>query len=112
MLDPLVIPAGGKMLLSDPVVEWNAAVFSDTIPPSVVMTASIQAGPAIPIFPNMGTTLGVQMEASVAMRLYEQLHELARRSPDLLLHSVFDEADCINQLAAELFDTASKKASS
>jgi hypothetical protein len=73
--------ASGQHLLNDPVVHWEVH-FSDTPQfPSVVLTASVQVGPTPPIFPTQGhtaTTLAVQMNAVVAMELYEKLGELGR----------------------------------
>ena len=79
MAIPVHLAIGEHMLLSDPVTRW-VAQFSDTLPPSVVLTASIQAGPNPPIFPApVGTTsVALQMDARVAMELYEKLGDLIR----------------------------------
>jgi hypothetical protein len=77
---PFALAAGDHYLVSDPVESWHAD-FSDTNPPSVVLTASVLAGPQPPISPNQGgmaTTLAVQMDAQVAMQLYKRLGELGR----------------------------------
>jgi hypothetical protein len=80
MMLPLAMAVGEQRQLLDPVVLWTAKV-SDAIPPSVVLTASVRAGPSPPIFQNQGgmaTTLAVQMDAGVAMTLHRQLGELGR----------------------------------
>ena len=80
---PSVAPhfLGEQLLLSCPVVYWEG-VISNTNPPSVVLTASVQAGPNPPISPNLGpmaTTLAVQMDFGVAMQLHQKLGELGRK---------------------------------
>ncbi len=81
MAFPLTL-AQGHHLLSEPLVHWDAPLPSNTPHPSVVLTASILSGPAIPIFPPLqghtATTLAIQMGAEVAMQLYEKLGELGR----------------------------------
>jgi hypothetical protein len=80
MVNPLAMAVGEHLLLSDPVIRWEA-LFSDTNPPSVVLTASVRSGPQPPIFPvpDYGaTTLAVQMDARVAIELYEKLGALGR----------------------------------
>jgi len=81
MAVPLPLAVGDHYLVSDLVDDWRAE-FADTKPPSVVLTASVQAGPNPPIFPNQGhmaTTLAVQMDAQVAMLLHRKLDELGRK---------------------------------
>ena len=80
MVTPVVLAVGDHWLISDPVVHWEPQ-FADTNPPSVVLTASIQAGPNPPLFPTKGrtaTSLAVQMDARVAIALYERLGALIR----------------------------------
>jgi hypothetical protein len=77
MVLPFAMAVGDHYLVSDLVESWHAK-FSDTSPPSVVLTASVQAGPSPPITPNQSSTLAVQMNAQVAIELYEQLGELGR----------------------------------
>jgi hypothetical protein len=80
MAESLVLGYGEGRLLSTPVARWDVG-FSGTIPPSVVLTASMPAGPNPPISQNLGgaaTTLAIQMDAGVAMMLHRQLGELGR----------------------------------
>jgi hypothetical protein len=79
MVIPVSLAIGQHTLLADPVIDWDAQ-FSDTNPPSVVLTALIQAGPQPPLFPapHGETSVAVQMNAQVAMQLYEKLGELGR----------------------------------
>ena len=79
MAIPVSMAIGQHTLLSDPVTRW-VVQFADTNPPSVVLTASVQAGPKIPIFsgPAGATSVGLQMDALVAIELYEQLGDLIR----------------------------------
>ena len=79
MATPAVLAVGEHLLLADPAVRWNVQ-FSDTNPPSVVLTALIEAGPKPPIFPPPygETSVAVQMDARVAIGLYEQLGDLIR----------------------------------
>lgn len=79
MNTPVSMAIGQHMLLNDPVTRWTVE-FSDTQPPSVVMTASVGVGPKPPMFPPPygETSVAVQMDAEVAMRLYEQLGDLIR----------------------------------
>ena len=79
MATPAALAIGEHLLLADPAIGWNVQ-FSDTNPPSVVLTASIQAGPKPPIFPPPygETTVAIQMDARVAIGLYEQLGDLIR----------------------------------
>ena len=77
---PVAMAVGDHWLISDLVVEWRPE-FVDTNPPTVVLTASVQAGPKTPIFPTQGhmaTTLAVQMDAGVAVQLYQKLGHLIR----------------------------------
>ena len=67
--------------LSEPVVEWKATFVPLSHPPAVKLTASIAAGSNPPHFPNQGTaatTLAIQMDALVAIALYETLGNLGR----------------------------------
>lgn len=79
MAIPVSLAIGEHTLLADPVIGWDAQ-FSDTNSPSVVLTASIQAGPKPPLFPlpHGGTSVAIQMDAQVAMQLYEKLGALGR----------------------------------
>lgn len=79
-VNPLVMAGGERLLLEGLVVDWEPT-FSDTQPPSVVLTASVQVGPNPPISQMWGpkaTTLAVQMDARVAMILYGKLQLLGR----------------------------------
>ena len=78
MAIPTKLATGEHWLLSDPVTRWEIQP-SDTNPPSVVMTASISS-PNPPIFPPpAGTTsVALQMDAQVAIGLYENLGDLIR----------------------------------
>jgi hypothetical protein len=78
MATPASLAVGEHLLVNDPVIHWDAG-FSDTRPPSVVLTASVQAGPTPPISQYMATTVAVQMNAIIAMQLYEKLGELGRK---------------------------------
>lgn len=79
MATPASLAIGQHLLFSDPATHWTVE-FSDTLPPSVVLTASIQAGPKPPIFPGPSgeTSVAIQMDAQVAIQLYEQLGDLIR----------------------------------
>jgi hypothetical protein len=79
MAIPVALAVGEHILYADPAIGWTVQ-FSDTQPPSVVLTASMQAGPNPPIFPMPygGTTLAFQMDAKVAIELYEKLGDLIR----------------------------------
>jgi hypothetical protein len=79
MAIPVALPIGEHLLYADPVIRWEVQ-FSDTNPPSVVLTASVQAGPNPPIFPGQvgATSVAVQMNALVAIELYQKLGELGR----------------------------------
>jgi hypothetical protein len=79
MPTPASLAIGQHLLIADPAVAWKIE-FSDTIPPSVILTASIQAGPNPPIYPAPygETTVAVQMDARVAIGLYERLGDLIR----------------------------------
>ena len=81
MTVPFAMAIGDHYLVSDPVEYWDGEI-SNTAPVSVVLTASVQAGPKPPLFPTRGgmaTTLAVQMDAGVAMQLYRKLGELGRK---------------------------------
>jgi hypothetical protein len=79
MVIPVATAIGQHTLLADPVIRW-AVQFSDTQPPSVVLTASVQAGPNPPILGTIHgeTSVAVQMDAQVAIELYERLGDLIR----------------------------------
>jgi hypothetical protein len=79
MVVPVSLAIGQHTLLTDPVSRWKIQ-FSDTHPPSVVLTATIQAGPKPPIFPppQGESSVAVQMDARIAIELYEQLGDLIR----------------------------------
>ena len=79
MAIPIALAVGEHLLYADPAIEW-AVRFSDTRPPSVVLTASMQAGPKPPLFspPAGATSVAIQMDAQVGMGLYEKLGELGR----------------------------------
>lgn len=80
MASPVAMAVGDHWLIVDPVVEWRPK-FVDTNPPSVVLTASVQAGAKPPIFPSHGqatTTLAVQMDSAVAIQLCQKLGHLIR----------------------------------
>jgi hypothetical protein len=71
----------GQHLLFEPVISWKDPQLSETHPQKIVLTASIQSGPTPPISPtqtHMATTLALQMDAEVAMQLYEKLGSLGR----------------------------------
>jgi len=79
MATPASLAIGQHLLIADPADRFDVE-FSDTNPPSVVLTASIQVGPRPPIFPGPSgeTSVAIQMDARVAIRLYEQLGDLIR----------------------------------
>jgi hypothetical protein len=77
---PVTLSAGDH-LLTENAVDWKVT-FMDSIPPGVMLTASIAGGPNPPPFPGQGTaatTLAIQMDARVAIALYP-LHGLAAAS--------------------------------
>jgi hypothetical protein len=77
---PFSLPLG-KHELSQPVVNWSATFVPLAHPPAVKLTASIASGPNSPLFPDpdtAATTLVVQMDARVAIVLYEKLGNLGR----------------------------------
>jgi hypothetical protein len=81
MATPLPFAIGDNYLVSNPVDDWRAE-FVDTKPPGVVLTASIQFPPSPPAFPipvPWATTLAVQMDARVAIDLYERLGALIQK---------------------------------
>src|ERR1700732_4929329 len=51
MATPVALAIGEHLLFADPATRWEAQ-FSDTNPPSVVLTASIATGPTPPMFPG------------------------------------------------------------
>jgi hypothetical protein len=69
--------AVGEHLSLEPTTHWKVQ-FSDTQPPSVLLTASIQCGPNPPIFSGRepGATMTHQMDLRVAIELHRQLGEL------------------------------------
>ena len=76
----LTMAINDHVLVADPVTEWIPE-FLDSRIPSVMLTAAVQVGPNPPIFPAPGgraTTLAVQMDARVAIELYEKLGHLIR----------------------------------
>ena len=79
MVVPVTKAMGEHTLITDPVVRWDVE-FSDTSPPSVVMTALLQVVIGRPIFPppSGNASVAVQMDAQVAIDLYEQLGQLGR----------------------------------
>jgi hypothetical protein len=79
MAIPASVPIGQHVLFSDPATRWTVQ-FSDTQPASVVLTATMQPGPRPPIFPGPSgeASVAVQMDAQVAIGLYEQLGDLIR----------------------------------
>ena len=86
---PVAMAVGDHWLISDLVVEWRPE-FVDTNPPTVVLTASVQAGPKTRIFPTQGymaTTLPVQMDAGVAVQA------LPEAWPPNPLHGLADLSD-------------------
>ncbi len=77
---PSSLAVGEHLLLADPAVFFEATV-SDTNPPMVVLTASVQVGPNPSIAPTLGrtaTTVAIQMDSRVALQLYGRLYELVR----------------------------------
>jgi hypothetical protein len=76
MAFPVKLP-GGQHELSDPVVRWHP-VRSESDPKKVVLTATVQSGPRVPITPVSGTTLAIHMDAEIAKDLHETLGELGR----------------------------------
>jgi hypothetical protein len=79
MAIPASLAIGERLLFADPAIRWEVQ-FSDTNPPSVVLTALMQVGPKPPIFPAPygETTVATQMDARVAIELYEKLGDLIR----------------------------------
>jgi hypothetical protein len=80
MLSTVNLPLGDHTL-SHPVAAWNATFVPLAHPPAVKLTASIEGGPNPPPFPGQGTaatTLAIQMDARVAIALYETLGNLGR----------------------------------
>jgi hypothetical protein len=79
MAIPVAIAMGEHILYADSVDGWKAA-YADANPPAVELTASIRVGQNPPIYPKPygGTTVAFQMDARVAIGLYEQLGDLIR----------------------------------
>ena len=73
---PITLP-DGQHELSDPVVRWNP-VRSKSDPKKVILTATVQSGPEVPITPVSDTTLAIHMDAEIAKDLHETLGELGR----------------------------------
>ena len=74
---PLSVAVGDHLIVSDPVKQWDIGL-SNTVPPSVVMTASLQSE-KLPIIPDQGITGGavaLHMDARIAMLLFGQLEQL------------------------------------
>jgi hypothetical protein len=79
MILPVRLTLGDHDLQSR-VVAWQAR-FVDSRPASVELIASLQCLPLAPTSPTRGqtaTTLAAQMDARVAIGLYEQLGDLIR----------------------------------
>jgi hypothetical protein len=72
---PVTLAVGQNMLL-EPAIHWEVQ-FSDAQPPSIVLTASITP-PISPTQAHRATTVALQMDAQVAMQLYEKLGDLGR----------------------------------
>ena len=53
---PLSVAVGDHLIVSDPVKQWDIGL-SNTVPPSVVMTASLQSE-KLSIIPDQGITDG------------------------------------------------------
>ena len=80
MLIPYDPPAGDHEL-SVPVEHWGAEYVQGSHPPLVELIASIQTDPMVRGRLSRGstaTTLAVQMDARVAMGLYEKIGDLIR----------------------------------
>jgi len=70
----------GDHQLGDLVEDWGAAIVPGSKPPLVELLASIECDPKLRGRPSRGstpTTLAIQMDPRVAMRLYEQIRNLA-----------------------------------
>jgi hypothetical protein len=80
MTHPVLLPTGDHEL-TDVAVDWGATFVPNAHPPAVKLTASIAGGPNPPISRVQGitaTTLAIQMDARVAIQLYQRLQNLAR----------------------------------
>jgi len=80
MTVPSSLAAGEHVLLADPAVSWEAAV-TDTSPPRVVLTASMQVAADPSTSPSHGrsvATVAIQMDGQVALQLYGKLYALVR----------------------------------
>jgi hypothetical protein len=80
MPNPFDLPASDHDLAS-PVEGWTATYVWGTHPPLVKLIASIQSSPMMRGRPSRGSTatsLAIQMDARVAIDLYERLGELGR----------------------------------
>ena len=76
---PLVLPQDAHEL-ADYAVDWKADPI-DSNPPQVKLTASLRPdlpGLNVPIPGITATTLAIQMDARVAIALYERLGDLGR----------------------------------
>jgi hypothetical protein len=73
------LPTGLHQIIINPVTDCSVR-FSDDPDRPVVLTASMRSGLGLPIFPPPAgaTSVAVQMDSQVAMKLYEQLGELGR----------------------------------
>jgi hypothetical protein len=80
MIKVVALPASDHQL-GRPVVDWTAGYVWGSHPPLVELIASIQSDPPKPGWPSRGstaTTLAIQMDARVAIDLYERLGALIR----------------------------------
>jgi len=74
---------GEHRLVTDPVLRWEPAL-TDTNPPNVMLTASIDSGPKPPLYPvpDYGaTTLALKMNVRIATELYKKLGDLLHSMP-------------------------------
>ncbi len=74
---PFSIAVGDHLIVSDPVKQWDIAL-SNTVPPSVVITASLHSvkPSIIPDQANTSGAVALHMDARIAMHLFEQLEQL------------------------------------
>lgn len=74
---PFSVSVGDHLIISDPVKHCDIGI-TNTVPPGVVITASLQ--PANPsIIPGQGATggtLALHMDVRTAMQLFSQLEQL------------------------------------
>jgi hypothetical protein len=80
MSTPIALAKGNHLLIEN-VVNWKVSSDREAYSPKVILTASIQSDPNQPIYPDRttATTLATQMDAQVAIELYEKLGELGRK---------------------------------